>query len=103
MNEKLAERILSVLYHAGRNGMRFADLMQRCRVTRTAQGEFRTCLKTLEQQNDITDTRFMLYHNKAAGICEATVTRLSRTLALSAVKKMTSRFSFPENFSWGQW
>ncbi len=79
MNERLAERILSVLYHAGRSGMRFADLMQRCRVTRSAQGEFRTCLQTLEQQNKITDTRFMLYHNEAAGICEAEVSRLSRT------------------------
>lgn len=79
MNERLAERILSVLYHAGRSGMRFADLMQRCRVTRSAQGEFRTCLQTLEQQNKITDTRFMLYHNEAAGICEAAVSRLSRT------------------------
>ncbi len=79
MNQRLAERILSALYNAGRGGMRFADLMQRCRVTRTAQDEFRTCLKTLEQQNKITDTRFMLYHNEAAGICEATVSRLSRT------------------------
>ena len=79
MNERLAERILSALYHAGRSGMRFADLMQRCRVTRSAQGEFRTCLQTLEQQNKITDTRFMLYHNEAAGICEAAVSRLSRT------------------------
>lgn len=79
MNQRLAERILSALYNAGRSGMRFADLMQRCRVTRSTQGEFRTCLKTLEQENKITDTRFMLFHNEAAGICEAVVSRLSRT------------------------
>lgn len=101
MNEKLAERILSVLYHAGRNGMRFADLMQRCRVTRTAQGEFRTCLKTLEQQNDITDTRFMLYHNKAAGICEATVTRLSRTFGFVRRKEDDIEVFVPGKFFMG--
>ncbi len=101
MNERLAERILSTLKMAGRNGMRFADLMQKCRVTRGTQSEFRVCLETLEKQGKISDTRSLLFHNEAAGIGEAVVSRLSRTFGFARREKDGVEVFIPGKFFMG--
>ena len=101
MNERLAERILSTLKMAGRNGMRFADLMQKCRVTRGTQSEFRVCLETLEKQGKISDTRSLLFHNAAAGIGEAVVTRLSRTFGFARRESDGVEIFIPGKFFMG--
>lgn len=101
MNDQLKKRILSALQGAGRRGMRFSELSRRCFISRQLETQFRACLRVLEQEKKITDTRYMLYHNEAAGIREAVVTRLNRTFGFVRLCDTEEEMFVPGKFFMG--